>query len=78
VVSFLPLFTITFFFQMLNCNPMSRPWQATEMGSRLKDPLKHGGITPETSASSMLKIIESATKESSATFYKYDGETMPW
>lgn len=37
-----------------------------------------GGMPPATSAKAMVKLINGLTPEKSATFYKFDGEEMPW
>ncbi|RGP63803.1 short-chain dehydrogenase reductase sdr [Fusarium sporotrichioides] len=46
-----------------------------ETGTKLSD---FGAISVETSVSSMVKVIEKATKEISGTFHNYDGTQIPW
>ncbi|KAJ5593112.1 hypothetical protein N7537_010016 [Penicillium hordei] len=46
-----------------------------ELGIKLSD---FGGISVETSVSSMVKTLDVASKETSGTFQNYDGSILPW
>ncbi|KAJ7512368.1 hypothetical protein B0H11DRAFT_1950869 [Mycena galericulata] len=54
--------------------PIHPGWVATDMGNQ------HGvgGMPPETSAKAIVKLVAGLTPKESATFYKFDGEKMPW
>lgn len=54
--------------------PIHPGWVATDMGNAHGP----GGMPPETSAKAMLKLIDGLTPKESATFYRFDGEKMPW
>ncbi|KAJ7636824.1 hypothetical protein FB45DRAFT_907430 [Roridomyces roridus] len=54
--------------------PIHPGWVATDMGNAHGP----GGMSPETSAKAMLKLIDGLTTKESATFYRFDGEKMPW
>ncbi|KAJ6572200.1 hypothetical protein B0H19DRAFT_1065172 [Mycena capillaripes] len=54
--------------------PIHPGWVATDMGNQHGS----GGMPPATSAKAMLQLIHGLTPEKSATFYKFDGEEMPW
>ncbi|KAF8217634.1 hypothetical protein K438DRAFT_1556115 [Mycena galopus ATCC 62051] len=59
--------------------PIHPGWVATDMGnqSHLMS-LGSGGMPPATSARGILKVVEELTPEKSATFYRFDGEKVPW
>jgi hypothetical protein len=35
-------------------------------------------MSPATSAKAILKLVDELTPEKSGTFYRFDGEKMPW
>nr|GAT51705.1 predicted protein [Mycena chlorophos] len=49
-------------------------WVATDMGNRVG----HGGMPPAESASKILELVGRLETGDSASFYKSDGEKMPW
>ncbi|KAJ7154579.1 hypothetical protein C8R46DRAFT_1117798 [Mycena filopes] len=54
--------------------PVHPGWVATDMGNAHGP----GGTPPATAAKAILKLVDGLTPKDSATFYKFDGETMPW
>ncbi|KAF7338791.1 hypothetical protein MSAN_02201600 [Mycena sanguinolenta] len=62
--------------------PIHPGWVATDMGSQPQllamAPGATGGMPPATSAKGILKVVDELTPEKSATFFKFDGEKMPW
>ncbi|KAJ7096083.1 hypothetical protein C8R44DRAFT_813140 [Mycena epipterygia] len=54
--------------------PIHPGWVATDMGNAHGS----GGMPPATSAKAILKLVDDLTPKKSATFYKFDGEEMPW
>ncbi|KAJ7753847.1 hypothetical protein B0H16DRAFT_1544126 [Mycena metata] len=54
--------------------PVHPGWVATDMGNTHGP----GGMPPATSAKAILKLVDGLTPKESATFYKFDGDTMPW
>ncbi|KAF7318397.1 hypothetical protein HMN09_00348900 [Mycena chlorophos] len=49
-------------------------WVATDMGNKVGD----GGMPPAESASKILELVGRLETSDSASFYKFDGEKMPW
>lgn len=59
--------------------PIHPGWVATDMGNQPHLlALGSGGMPPATSAKAILKLVDGLTPEQSATFYRFDGEKMPW
>ncbi|KAJ6599955.1 hypothetical protein DFH09DRAFT_627576 [Mycena vulgaris] len=54
--------------------PIHPGWVATDMGNLHGS----GGMPPDTSAKAILKVVDGLTTKESATFYKFDGEKLPW
>lgn len=54
--------------------PIHPGWVATDMGRIAGD----GGMPVAKSAAGILKVVEKLTPQNSATFYNYDGTTLPW
>ncbi|KAJ3494936.1 hypothetical protein NLG97_g3754 [Lecanicillium saksenae] len=54
--------------------PIHPGWVATDMGRISGD----GGMPASKSASGILSVIEKLKPQNSATFYNYDGTTLPW
>ncbi|KAJ7484281.1 hypothetical protein FB451DRAFT_1231969 [Mycena latifolia] len=54
--------------------PVHPGWVATDMGNLHGS----GGMPPATSAKAVLKVVDGLTPKDSATFYKFDGEKLPW
>lgn len=52
--------------------PVHPGWVQTSMGGQ------HADISPEESASGLVKLIESLTKEQSGRFWTWDGQEHPW
>ncbi|KAJ6469362.1 hypothetical protein C8R45DRAFT_1016802 [Mycena sanguinolenta] len=62
--------------------PIHPGWVATDMGSQPQllamAPGASRGMPPATSAKGILKVVDQLTPEKSATFFRFDGEKMPW
>lgn len=59
--------------------PIHPGWVATDMGNHPHLlALGSGGMPPATSAKGILKVVDELTPEMSATFYRFDGEKLPW
>ncbi|OAA79200.1 short chain dehydrogenase [Akanthomyces lecanii RCEF 1005] len=54
--------------------PIHPGWVDTDMGRIAGD----GGMPVAKSAAGILKVVEKLTPQNSATFYNYDGTTLPW
>ncbi|KAJ6627599.1 hypothetical protein B0H10DRAFT_1940963 [Mycena sp. CBHHK59/15] len=54
--------------------PIHPGWVATDMGNAHGP----GGMPPATSAKAILQLVDNLTTKDSATFFKFDGEKMPW
>ncbi|TQV97958.1 hypothetical protein V2A60_006336 [Cordyceps javanica] len=54
--------------------PIHPGWVATDMGRISGD----GGMPVSKSAAGILKVVNNLTPQNSATFYNYDGTTLPW
>ncbi len=54
--------------------PIHPGWVATDMGRRAGD----GGMPVEKSVAGILKVVDKLRPQNSATFYNYDGTTLPW
>ncbi|KAJ7715297.1 hypothetical protein DFH07DRAFT_862862 [Mycena maculata] len=54
--------------------PVHPGWVATDMGNIHGS----GGMPPATSAKAIIQLVDGLTPEKSATFYRFDGEKMPW
>ncbi len=54
--------------------PIHPGWVATDMGRLSGD----GGMPPEKSAAGILSVVQKLKLDDSATFFNYDGTTLPW
>lgn len=54
--------------------PIHPGWVATDMGSIAGD----GGMAPEKSAAGIIGVVQKLKPDDSATFFNYDGTTLPW
>ncbi|KAJ7207253.1 hypothetical protein GGX14DRAFT_636817 [Mycena pura] len=54
--------------------PIHPGWVATDMGGQHGP----GGMPPATCAKAILKLVDTLSTENSATFYRFDGEQLPW
>ena len=54
--------------------PIHPGWVATDMGRISRD----GGMPPEKSAAGIIGVLQKLKLNDSATFFNYDGTTLPW
>nr|GAT52301.1 predicted protein [Mycena chlorophos] len=54
--------------------PIHPGWVATDMGNQHGP----GGQDPQEAAKKILELVDKLESKDSATFYKFDGTTMPW